>query len=239
MTREHREAILGGLRCRRLLDLASGSGDFILSLVEAGAALEGIVAVDIDHRWLDEGRGRPRGRTVHRLVADGRRLPFTQASFDGVSIANGLHHFDDPAAVLREARRVLTPGGRLLIDEISSSGLTPAQANRHAYHTLSAELDRATGGVHHPALTDAEITDLVETAGFSIQHGFSHTPLFEGDYTAHITLRLNRIEERIRDAALDDARRADFLRRLTELHRSIRRRGVQPQPQFICLARSG
>lgn len=239
MTRERREEILGALHCRRLLDLASGSGDFILKLIEAGAALKGIVAVDIDHRWLDEGRGRPRGRTVHRLVADGRRLPFTQSSFDCVSIANGLHHFEDPATVLREARRVLNPGGRLLIDEISSSGLAPAQANRHAYHTLSAELDRATGSVHHPALTDDEITDLVETAGFSIQRGISYTPLFEGDYTAHINLRLNRLEERIRDAALDDARRADFLRCLTELRRAIRRRGVQPQPQFICLARSG
>jgi SAM-dependent methyltransferase len=54
---------------------------------------------------------------AHTVTADAARLPFADASFDAVLIRDVLHHVDNPAAVLGEARRVLRPTGRLTLLE--------------------------------------------------------------------------------------------------------------------------
>jgi SAM-dependent methyltransferase len=55
---------------------------------------------------------RRRGRNV-QLGDVGRPLPFAEERFDGVVLKDLLEHVDDPVAVVREARRVLKPGGRV------------------------------------------------------------------------------------------------------------------------------
>jgi SAM-dependent methyltransferase len=49
------------------------------------------------------------------LEADAQRLPLDDESFDAVAMVSMLHHVDDPAAALTEARRILRPGGRLAV----------------------------------------------------------------------------------------------------------------------------
>ena len=57
---------------------------------------------------------------VHRVV-DAERLPFADGSLAGLFLTNVLHHLPDPEEFLREAQRVLAPGGRLVMIEPSSS----------------------------------------------------------------------------------------------------------------------
>jgi ubiquinone/menaquinone biosynthesis C-methylase UbiE len=71
-----------------------------------------VVAVDVEASpaWQDED-----GLTFQ--VADAERLPFEDASFDAIHSKDSLHHMDDPRAALAEYRRVLKPGGTLVIVE--------------------------------------------------------------------------------------------------------------------------
>ena len=106
---------------RTLLDLAGGTGDISFGWLEAGGGPA--ILSDINAAMLGVGRDRAMGRghaaKLSFLVADAERLPLPDRSVDTVSMAFGLRNCTDKDAVLAEARRVLTPGGRFCCLEFS------------------------------------------------------------------------------------------------------------------------
>lgn len=105
----------------RILDLAGGTGDIAFRLLEAGAGH--VTCSDINTEMLRVGRDRAAARghfaQLDFLVADAERLPVPDRSFDKITMAFGLRNCTDKAAVLREARRALRPGGRFFVLEFS------------------------------------------------------------------------------------------------------------------------
>lgn len=106
---------------KTLLDLASGTGDIATSWRRFGGGP--VIATDINRSMLAHGRDRAIGRGyasgLSYAVADAEALPLPDRSIDTVSIAFGLRNCTDKSAVLREARRVLKPGGRFFCLEFS------------------------------------------------------------------------------------------------------------------------
>jgi demethylmenaquinone methyltransferase/2-methoxy-6-polyprenyl-1,4-benzoquinol methylase len=106
---------------RRLLDLAGGTGDISFGWLAAGGGPA--ILSDINAAMLGVGRDRAAARgfaaALTFLVADAECLPLPDRTVDTVSIAFGLRNCTDKPAVLREARRVLRPGGRFLCLEFS------------------------------------------------------------------------------------------------------------------------
>jgi demethylmenaquinone methyltransferase/2-methoxy-6-polyprenyl-1,4-benzoquinol methylase len=104
-----------------LLDLAGGTGDISFGWLKAGGGP--VLLTDINAAMLSVGRDRALDRgfagDVTLVVADAERLPLPDRCVDRVSIAFGLRNCTDKPAVLREARRVLKPGGRFLCLEFS------------------------------------------------------------------------------------------------------------------------
>jgi demethylmenaquinone methyltransferase/2-methoxy-6-polyprenyl-1,4-benzoquinol methylase len=104
-----------------LLDLAGGTGDISFGWLRRGGGPA--VLSDINPSMLRVGLDRAIERGIvaglSPLVADAEHLPLPDRCVDRVSIAFGLRNCTDKAQVLREARRVLKPGGRCLCLEFS------------------------------------------------------------------------------------------------------------------------
>jgi demethylmenaquinone methyltransferase/2-methoxy-6-polyprenyl-1,4-benzoquinol methylase len=113
-----------------LLDLAGGTGDISFRALELGAGRA--ILSDINHAMLRVAQDRALERGIAAglmfLNADAERLPLPDRSVEKVSMAFGLRNCTDKAAVLREARRVLRPGGRfhcLEFSRVEVSALVP------------------------------------------------------------------------------------------------------------------
>jgi demethylmenaquinone methyltransferase/2-methoxy-6-polyprenyl-1,4-benzoquinol methylase len=106
----------------RVLDVCAGTGDVALAFAEHAQPSE-IVCVDLSRGMLDIGAEKARRRNLGALIrfveGDALRLPFDDGRFDAVSIAFGLRNLSDYAAGVSEMRRVLAPGGRLLVLEFA------------------------------------------------------------------------------------------------------------------------
>lgn len=109
----------------RVLDVAGGTGDIAFRIAEMARARGGEAAItvsDINADMLGEGRRRAEVKgenNIEWICADGEKLPFPDAQFDAFTIAFGIRNFTHIDAALREARRVLKPGGRFLCLEFS------------------------------------------------------------------------------------------------------------------------
>ncbi len=112
----HRAArIVQKWKPERLLDLATGSGDVALTLRRHCPETE-IVGADFCVPMLREACRKGFSNVI---AADGMALPFAAESFDAVTVAFGLRNMASYPGALREMRRVLKPGGHLLILDFS------------------------------------------------------------------------------------------------------------------------
>lgn len=102
----------------RILDLGSGTGFVAQVLGDCLDPQSTVVLCDISPAMLQEAKRKLIGRLHPRLefcVADAETLPFPSASFDAVTLNSVLHHLPNTATFLGEARRVIKPGGLLLV----------------------------------------------------------------------------------------------------------------------------
>ena len=104
-----------------LLDLAGGTGDITFGALARGAGH--VILTDVNAEMLEVARKRALDRGIVEgiefAVVDAERIPLPDGSVEKVSIAFGLRNCTDKDAVLREARRVLRPGGRFHCLEFS------------------------------------------------------------------------------------------------------------------------
>lgn len=107
----------------RVLDACCGTGDLAVAALAGGAG--SVVGLDFSARMLE--RARAKDPRVEWLLGDVLALPFEDGSFDAATVGFGIRNVDDLGAGLRELRRVLRPGGRLAVLEITrpSGSLRP------------------------------------------------------------------------------------------------------------------
>jgi ubiquinone/menaquinone biosynthesis C-methylase UbiE len=148
-----------GSRARgRILEVAVGTGRN-LPHYPADAALTG---VDLSPEMLVIARQRAGdlGRDVDLREADAEHLPFDDLSFDTVVCALSLCTIPDPAAAVGEMKRVLAPGGRLLLLDHIASTWPPIRAAQWLLERITIRV----GGEH---FTRRQLP-LVQAAGFEI-----------------------------------------------------------------------
>lgn len=105
----------------KVLDVASGSGDLAKAFAKQAGQQGEVWLTDINASMLRIGRDRllDRGLITPTVQCDAENLPFSDHYFDLVSVAFGLRNMTCPDSALAEMRRVLKPGGKLLVLEFS------------------------------------------------------------------------------------------------------------------------
>lgn len=105
----------------RVLDVAGGTGDLALAFAKKLGSNGEVWLTDINNAMLTRGRDRlcDRGAIVRVAQCDAEKLPFPDDFFDCVTVAFGLRNMTHKELALAEMRRVLRPGGRLLVLEFS------------------------------------------------------------------------------------------------------------------------
>lgn len=132
----------------RVLDVAGGTGDVAFELCEECPPAS-IELTDFTPEMLDVARdriaaGANMGVPVGLNVVDAHELPYDDASFDLVTCAYGLRNFSDRGQAMREAARVLAPGGRYVVLEF---GTPPNAAWRSLYRIYLNHMIPLIGGL--------------------------------------------------------------------------------------------
>lgn len=156
----------------RLLDVGCGDGAVTRRLVDGLPTVTRLVGVDRDPVALDEAGDRLQGLAPEvswtLVEASAAELPCDGASFDAVTCSDLLHHLDDLPAALAEMRRMLRPGGVLLVRELIRDVATGAEETGRDLHHLKAWIDRIAGVPHGETLSAERVLTAVRDAGFVI-----------------------------------------------------------------------
>lgn len=114
----------------RYLDACAGTYDLSLELAERAGFRGRVIASDFASAMLSEGKEKLGDAAVEPVCGDSLQLPFPDASFDGATVGFGVRNLADLDRGLRELRRVLRPGARLVILEFT---LPPNRLVRAGY----------------------------------------------------------------------------------------------------------
>ena len=113
--------IAGVRKGDRVLDVAGGTADLSLAFARKVGPTGQVWLTDINHAMLSRGRDRvvDHGLLLPVAQCDAEKLPFPDDWFDCVTVAFGLRNMTHKDVAIAEMRRVLRPGGRLLVLEFS------------------------------------------------------------------------------------------------------------------------
>lgn len=154
----------------RVLDACCGTGDLAVASLRAGAGE--VVGLDFAPRMLERARRKLPAATW--VEGDLLALPFPDGSFDVATVGFGVRNVADLNLALRELHRVLRPGGRLAILEITSPRGLLAPFYRVWFDRLVPLVGRLLGGAAYAYLpasvrrfpSPAELADAIREAGF-------------------------------------------------------------------------
>jgi ubiquinone/menaquinone biosynthesis C-methylase UbiE len=180
---EQLTSFFSGKTVSNVLDIGTGSGEFIKLLSSVFPGSVHITGIDPSEEALAEARRGNDSPQVEFIRMEGEMLDFPDRSFDVVCLSNAMHHLANPEKTFSEMKRVVKAGGWLLIAEIVSDGLNEAQENQKMLHHFKSFVDRKSGISHRETWTEAEVLEIITTNGIQ--------PV--------LTFSFNRMAERVTD----------------------------------------
>jgi SAM-dependent methyltransferase len=227
---------LGGITGGKVLDVASGEGDFIRTLVESLKSYTEFIGIDTIEYTKVVG-SIFYAEDVRFMQMGAKRLGFCNESFDTVSISSSLHHLESIPQCLGEMMRVLRPGGHIIIRETHRDTQAEPQLTDMYLHHWVAEIDSALGHTHNRTSTRQELVDFAMGLGLCnvVFHDISNTDQNPMDEAA---IKLN---EEIIDSYLQLATGLPDCRSLRQRGEELRQRhhevGVQWEPELIVVGK--
>jgi demethylmenaquinone methyltransferase/2-methoxy-6-polyprenyl-1,4-benzoquinol methylase len=108
----------------RVLDVATGTGDLAIELARRTGPTGEVIGSDFSDAMLERARAKARG-AVRFESADALALPYPDDAFDAATVGFGARNFADVGAGVREMVRVVRPGGRVVVLEITTPTRAP------------------------------------------------------------------------------------------------------------------
>lgn len=106
---------------KRILDLATGTGDFAIALLKLNPTQ--IIGMDISSGMLDVGKNKMKAKNVSHIIdmqlGDSENMPFEDGYFDAVTVGFGVRNYENLEKGLIEMLRVTRSGGKIVILEFS------------------------------------------------------------------------------------------------------------------------
>jgi SAM-dependent methyltransferase len=161
------QQLLKTLDAGRVLDIATGNGNFIHTLLEHLGSFDEIIGIDTSEKGAAAFDAAFAGQPVRFVKMDAAAMEFSDASFDTVCIANSLHHMAHLDAILGEMKRVLRPGGHFIILEMYRDNQSEAQMTHVLMHHWWAAVDTAKGISHNETYTRQQILEIVGGLGLA------------------------------------------------------------------------
>src|ERR1700689_568049 len=118
-------------RGKDVLDVASGEGYGTALLAQVARS---VVGVEISPEAVAHASGAYRADNLRFVAGDARVLPCPDATFDVVTSFETIEHFAEQDCFLDEIRRVLRPGGQLIISTPDRDNYSPAESSANPYH---------------------------------------------------------------------------------------------------------
>jgi ubiquinone/menaquinone biosynthesis C-methylase UbiE len=153
------EEILASLaECEKqsVLDCCCGDGILLPPLL---GVFDSVTGIDISEEMLAMARKRVQSPNCTILHADAAALPLEDCSFDAAIFRGSFHHIPDPVAALKEIRRVLRPGGRVVFVEPNGDPFMMRML-RKAYYTISPRFSST-----HRSFRLRELEQIQKSAG--------------------------------------------------------------------------
>ncbi|MBL8068793.1 MAG: ubiquinone/menaquinone biosynthesis methyltransferase [Armatimonadetes bacterium] len=173
-----------------VLDLCCGTGDFLVAAKAAVGQKGSVAGLDFCAPMLAIAAQKLAG-SADLMLADATELPIASSQFDAVTVGWGLRNVPDIGKTLREAARVLKPGGRFVSVDMSEPKGFFGPVSRWAYHVsvplLGRILRKPEAYAYLPKSTERfmdrqQLTKEIEAAGFTRVHSTSR---FFGNIAIH------------------------------------------------------
>jgi ubiquinone/menaquinone biosynthesis C-methylase UbiE len=229
--------ILGAVEGDRVLDLATGEGGFVRLLVDDLGSYRQILGVDAAAPSLARARRTFKDEAIHFLQMDAEKLGLADESVDTVTLSAVLHHLPAVGPVLAEVRRVLCPGGHLVLAEMHRDGQTPAQRTAVQMHHWVARLDAARGVSHNPTLAREDLVRYIRALhlrnAILVDVSDVEVDPLAGEVVRRAEDAIDRYLERARGLPESDALRREGM----ALRRRVHEVGVHREPVLVVVGR--
>ena len=157
---------LGSICGGRILDVATGNGEFIDTLMKTLKDFDSFVGIDYyasdeSRKHMESAKNRFEGKSVRLFEMNAESLKFEDGSFDSVGISHSLHHLVRIEKVLVEMKRVLKKGGTFMLQEDYCDGdQNEAQKANIRRHAWLAQVDSLFGITHNKTLAKRRILEI-------------------------------------------------------------------------------
>ncbi|HOO33259.1 MAG TPA: class I SAM-dependent methyltransferase, partial [Thermotogota bacterium] len=151
-------------RNAKILDIATGVGNFISLIQELTDDYSSILGIDTSVTAIERATGNFQDSRITFQVMDITEPGLYDNSFDIVCLSNSLHHLNDLPEILAEMKGLLKKDGTIIINEMYSD-VEDEQQNTHVLlHHFWAEIDRMNGVCHNETYKRQEIVDILKEA---------------------------------------------------------------------------
>ncbi len=149
----------------KILDVAAGRGSSLKYLIDNVNCCEKAIGIDFSEKNLKQACEQFDDDRFSFEQMRAENLEFDDNQFDLSAVVNSLHHIDDPQKALHEMRRVLKPGGLLLVSEMYGDNQSDLQMTHVLLHHWWADVDRISDIPHYHTFKRQELIDMVENLG--------------------------------------------------------------------------